>query len=273
MSINTPRRIYPIEAKQDLKTLLEWVKRQPEQIVYDLQEVIFNFIRVLTDNSFRKTIVVQRRQYQVPQDFLSMPREESNKYEDWLNNHSDQVPVDPWDKRIAEVCQKHQLSPDKYGEFVLNYLYFGEVTPVGELVTLENDLSIDEPKYKARISIHKDKDDLPEGVYIRLYQDTTKNQLHEYIDKNWQIITFLQQFLAPFPSTRNRKAWLFKRDLVIFLNHSLGRNAPKIIDQIMSDFITDENYDKDEKKYNLNDSNIRKIVSDFYKDIQNSSDI
>jgi len=273
MSINITRRIYPVEVKKDLVVLLEWVSKQPDKTVYDFQEVIFNIIRVVTESSFRKTVLDLRQKYQLPEDFYTTPRDDDPKYEEWLNGHSDKVPVDPWDKRIAKVCQKYQLNPDKYGEFVLNYLYFGEVLPVGELVTLENDLSIDEPKYKARISLHKDKEDLPEGAYIRLYKDTTKNQLHEYIEKNWQIISFLQLLLTAFPTGRNRKAWLFRRDLVIYLHHSLGKEAPQIIDEIMKDFLTDENYDQDEEKYNLNDSNIRKIASDFYKDIQHSSDI
>ena len=273
MSIKITKRTYPTDVKTELEILLGWVISQSPQTVYDLREVILNIIRVISNSVFRGAIALLRQKYQVPTDFYKYPRNKDDKYENWLNDHADQVPVDPWDKRLAEVCQKHQLNPDKYGEFILNYLFFGEVFPVGELVTLENELSVDEPRYKARISIHKDKDPQPEGAYIRLYKDTTKNQLHEYIEKNWQIISFLQQFLTPFPATRNRKAWLFKRDLVIYLYHSLGKNTPEILDEIDRLFISDQSNSEKIDRYTPADSNIRKIASDFHKDIQQSSDI
>ena len=274
MSIKINKRSYSPDVVNDLNNLLVWIKKQSSDKIYTLQEIIFNTIRILTNDSYRQNIALLRKAFGIPRDFYTSGRVKNDEYyEEWLNQQADSVPVDPWHKEIADLCQKHNLNPDRYGEFVLNYLYFSEVTPVGELVTLENTLSTDEPKYKSRIICkYKDKAELPEGLYIQLYKDTTINQLHEYINKNQRIIWFLQKLTLPYSKIRNRKWWMVKRDIEIFLYHETGMNAPKIREKIAGDFLTEEDTVYDQNKYILDDSTVRTIVSDIYKTVFHSSD-
>lgn len=278
MSIKITRRVYSEEIQREFRIMLDWVKKQKSELLFDLQEVIFNILRVITNSEFRERISAFRKAFNVPADFYIEGRiHEDDRYEAWLNSQGKGVPVDPWDKTIQKLCSENHLNPNKYGEFMLNYLFFGDVIPFGEFVTLENALSIYEPKYKARLVVKSsDYGDIPEGVYIRIYKDITINQIHEYIEKNKEIIWFLQEIIEPFPKTRNRKIPLFKRDLEVYLYHELGYKSTDIANAIDDNFIGKKNdgveLNKNESFF-LDDSNIRKIASDINKAIQSSSDI
>lgn len=272
MSIKIVKRIYSEDIKKELSTLLEWVKKQTPEILFGLQEIIFSTLRIIIDNSFRTEIASLRRNYNIPSDFYTnYQAANDDKHEEWLNKNSNKVPTDPWDKEIKKLCVDHNLDPNRYGEFILNYLYFGGVLPISEFVTLENTLTTDEPKYKTRLIVKfKDNRDLPEGVYIRIYKDTTINQIHEYINKNQRLIGFLRKLIDPFPKIRNRKIPLFKRDLEVFLLHSMGKHTKEIASLLDKEynFLTDA----EREKFYLEEPNIRKIASDMYKSIVSSFD-
>lgn len=265
------------DIRKDLEILLKWLKNLNKEEIYFFQETILNVIKLLKDPKFREKIASLRIGYKIPNEQLyAYDYTEFEWKKDADGGYSKRTaPLSLFDKPIEAFCREFSLSAYRYGEFVINYLYFANVVPPKPEVMYGDIPMKDEFKYKARVEINMGGGSFPQVGYIRFFQNTSKNKLKKFVDANWKAIQGIQKHLDPYPHTRTRNLLVFKRDIQIYLLHCLGNKSPEIGRVIDEDFVPQDKDISDEELnlFVLDDANIRKVVANVKREISKSSDV
>lgn len=272
-----------------LERFYQWVSKQKAEGLYFYQEFVLTILFLLTSVEFEKEVSLIRKKLDVPEEwYLSGMKGIGfdrwwKEWNEWCRKSSNNRPskLELLRGESSRLCKDFKLEFVRYGHLIDFFVYAGDMVAL-EPLEVGNVFSGEEFRYKARIEIkHIDEfykeflphAPFPEGAYIRFFRDTTKRKLHEFIDRNWDIIKDAQQYLEDYPFSRSRNPRIFKRDVMVFLLHRLGNNAPRISEKIANSLIeqTEEYPDEDayEDIFTMDDSNIRKVVSDMTNEINN----
>lgn len=268
------------QIKEELETLKQWLQKRDESWVQDNQEIILTTVYLLKNIEFKKEINSLRKIHKVPEKWHSARKREDSIYEEWWEFIENKKPTPPFtimDREIIEICKKYKVNHKRYGNFVIEYLYFGDATPIRDYYYL-NFNARGEYRYKARIELdfgegmYDVPTNTPQKGYIRFFKDTTKNRLIKFIKENWDNIKQIQSNLQPYP--HSRKFGSFKRDIQIYLIHLLGKKPDEIIEQVKKENIP--NYEtldmyeleKLEKPYDLGENAVYELIKDIDKRIR-----
>lgn len=252
----------------DLNLLLEWVKGTGAETAHLYQESIFNIIRLLRNQKFRKEIVRLREKYEVPKHFYALGGRSINKAGEigyWLENEAVGAPVVPYEKDISDICEKFHLNPLTYGGFVIDYLYYGEVTPLRPYLHTSVYISEEDFRHKATLELDCNGSGFsqyPTVGRIKFFRNTTKNGLKRFINRNWEQIKKIQRHLQLYPNPKNYRN--LKRDAEIYILHLLGNKAPEIAN-ILEGWAKGIESQRESDLYCLEDTNIRQVIKDINK--------
>ncbi|HEV2339634.1 MAG TPA: hypothetical protein VGT05_02575 [Patescibacteria group bacterium] len=290
------------ELRQNILDLLYIVPFIGPEITYSDQEFYVALLPLLFNTRFRNRIKELREQLKIPQDWYGKLRDDvgaDGTWEDWVDARIPDVPKEPSHKLIIELSAEFDLDPLSYGMFLLDYLYFSCIDI--ESINSREIVAKEEFKHKARIviqgggRINQTKKDNKIFAYIQIYKDTTPTGIEEFYRKNEKTIIGIQKYLDDYPIDRVRNVKTFTREVEVFLFDALGYNARQIANilsnapdpEVLENF-RKENEDyfaelpslshedkvveiistrKDKEIYELSDSDVRTIVSNFKKDL------
>lgn len=269
-----------IDIRDDLKELLFWIKDESDQEVNLYQEILLNVLRIITDKTFRNEIQTLRRKFSIPSSWYKekkfklihmavwrnkklndIQKELGNSYiieeDQWIKNNPETFNnLQSWDdKLIVELAVKYNLHPRRYGDFLIEYLYFGCLVP--SIFTTFEWFTEDESRYKTRFEFEPENPP-NSGIVgcIRFFQDTSISQLQEFIKTHSAYIENIKKHLEKYPIQQKNRSDTFKFHLKVYLMYCIGYTD------------TDINCEFPE----TDTSNIRKDISIMKKRIRLSAD-
>lgn len=268
------------QLRQDLELFREQIRSEKHPLirkwVQDQQEYILGQLSLILNPIFRDTIEEWREKHKIPLF------EGGKFHRDWIMEHLlENLPDDDTDERIYTLCKRCHVNPKIYGAFVITYLYYRDPRPyrMEKLSPFSQDphfRAVDEFRYKSRIELdhgmprEEEYTDNTQRLSIRIFKDTTKGRLIEFIEENWKDIQELQKDLLPYP--HRKKYEKFERDIQVYILYLLGNSASDIANIMQRENIPDELDDVTsielEKDYLLEMSRISEIVSDVAKSIK-----
>lgn len=284
------------ELRQNILDLLYIVPFLGSKLTYNEQEFYIALLPLLFNSKFRNRIKELREQLNIPQDWHGTLRDDagSSVWDTWVDARPN-TPKEPTHKLIVELSAEFDLDPLRYGMFLLDYLYFSSIDMEGSMELVAKD----EFKRKARIVLQEGnnmkKNNHNLVAYIQIYKDTTRTSLEEFYRENEKTIWGIQKYLDNYPIERVRSVKTFIRDLEVFLFDALDYNAPQIANilsnapdpEVLENFRKEnEEYlselpslmpldkvieivstRKDKEIYQLSDSEVRTIISNFKNDL------
>jgi len=256
--------------KPDLDQLLTWIQDKNNEEVQQRQEEIITTLGLVINPRFQKIIKLHRIKFKVPTKWHT-PKHSDDLYDEYLDYHDKikTAPTNVYDPAITHICDSFGLDRKKYREFILDYMYYGNVWVYAppHYKWFEHFYMKDEYRHRARFEIdygegkEEKLTDQPQKASIRIYQDTSKTGLIEFIENNWLEISKIQKELPEYP--HSKRYGRFKRDIQIYILHLLGKNTNEIAK------ILDENIPEDiaNKAYYVDGSAIRQTAVDIEKRI------
>jgi len=244
--------------EKDLLKLREIIQKKDSAWVNNNQEAIFTVLYLLLSADFSNKIARLREKHSIPKEWHTKEKltdEDWERWEKWTLETKPTPPRSSYDEDIVTLCREVGINPMEYGEFIVGYLYFGQIMftwPMGF-----NIQTADEYRYRAKLEadygngLYDISTNTPQKGYIRFYKDTTQNQLISFIKNNWKDIQSIQQDLLPYPHPK--KYSVFKRDILIYLHHLFGNKAPTIANEVASI--------SDNEGYAVDDVEVRQIIS------------
>lgn len=256
--------------KHIIRSYLANKVRQSNQEKSDLtiwQEHILTTLALILNPKFRERINSWREEYNFSEFDTS-----SSDYIDWAKHQNPSPPYKNTDAKIYDLCADCRVDFKKYGTFIINYLYYGFVTPSGKSRIPFNLNPYFAPKeeyrYKSRIELDYGIGK-PDGyksklhkANIRIFGNTSQKNLINFIKVNWSYIVKLQKELEPYPHIS--KYDNIKREVQVYIFYLLGETATGNADRLSKENIPGnlppEITEELEKEYNLYEDNINKIV-------------
>lgn len=244
--------------EKDVDDYFFWLKNTEEKDIRSSRERALCILRLITQKGFKEDIEAFRKEINLP------PKEKLDEEltgystSDWTDDNPD-APQWYTDERIVDLCKKYQLDVARYQEFVWSYLYYGGCYPFLPFDMMHT-ITPDEARYKARLELLKDGRDMPKAAYIRFYQDTSINQLINFIEANKNTIKIYQKGLTKYPIKYSHHMGTFKQHLSIYLYYLQGKTDKEIRDIA-----------EDKLKLRIDEDRVRKIISDMKKLISQSS--
>jgi hypothetical protein len=268
---------------EDVQKYYGYIKSKDAKWVYSNQESILITLSMFLNPKFHQKIKELRQKYSIPESWYSTGDRKQVRLE-WLEWHDSafyqgkEVPTEE-SEEIVDICKSCSVDPQMYGYFVSTYFYYGEINPDISDFTLP---SAGEFKFKARLE-HASGDELKHLAekqdsiaFIRFYEDTTINQLHEFIEINKEVIKFIQKSLADSPGKfpHSKIYGRFKRDLEIYLLHLMGNKTAQIAETLklnIPDNADGKKLTELENLYELEDAHIRQIIKDLGKHVKQAA--
>lgn len=268
------------QTAKELEEIKNWVQTKNEDWLTKTQEIMLTVLYLLTNQVFKENIGYLRTIYNIPKKFYESGKNDdklSNEQLKWIDEQTTNPPFICDHEDIIKLCNLCGVDSERYGQFVINYLYFGKVTPI-PFYTGYSWIAIDEFKYKARIeTVYKFVDKgfgnnrhteaYIDNGHIRFYKDTTINQLIKFIKANKKDIRDIQTRMTKYP--HSKKYGRFKRDIQIYILHLLGQNSEKIAQTIQDENIPADVTNQDKYKiYEPEETAVRQIISDIESKIR-----
>ena len=241
--------------QDEIKQLLFWYGITKRDKILQSKDYVLNILRVFLYTDFIDEVEKLRKTINLPARSQLENDPDERGVTKWLEKHPD-APQGGFDSRIQDLCNKYQLDPIRYADFVDGYLYYWEAHPFLPLnisPMLEN-----EAKYKSKLEFIYENGNDPKAGYIRFYKDTTPNQLIQFVKANSQVIRQWQKSLTKYPHQKSHHMGTFVEHIRIFLLYIKGhtdREINKIIRQ--------------ETKMDIDEDRIRKIISEMKKTVRN----
>lgn len=257
------------KVKGDLQKLHAFIQKKDGAWVNEYQEKIFAVLYMILNEDFRNKVEQLRKKYSIPEEWHTKEKltdKDWNYWEKWVEETEPTPPRTAYDEEIHLLCQEVGIDPIEYGEFVVGYLYFGDVNIIRSMgFNIQTD---DEYRYKAKLEtehglgLYDIPAITPQKGYIRFYKDTTKNQLIKFIEERWEYIERLKKDLPKYPHTK--KYGRFKRDVQIYILHLLGQNTPSILDELTKSIKDiDRELTEEENSYFLDEPSVRQVIKDI----------
>ncbi len=259
--------------KREIEHLIEWVVNTDWQYIHDNQERIITSVSLLLNPNFRTEINQIRTSYKIPKRFYTNPSNDKtwNKILNWVESQTSTPPYYQDDPIFISLSQKYNFELRIYWDFLIGLIYENDILPQSHF-SLNHRKSSEEHRFKARLEIidrHNREliinEKEPIG-YIRIYKDTSINQLHNFIDENKEAINSIKRELENYPQVSNNGS--FKRDLLIFLYSIQNYSSTEIADKITEDLEKDKLKLKlSEDEIVLEENNVRQIIRNIKKQI------
>ena len=231
--------------KTDLEDFSQLVQKADGERVGDYQEIILNVLRLVLDRNFQTRVDQIRHVQNIPPSWCTEKKfhqvfsnfcyhtfvhgkPETEKLDNTLNPFNKEKDVwarsnpnaitQPEHKTIASLAIEFSVHPERYGDFLLSYIYHGYMAPF----VFKNIKFIPkgENRFNTRLILTPDKPDPLQMVgYIQFFRETTPSQICNFVESNKDLINALKKGLDEYPITQNSSSGTFKQSLVYFLDY------------------------------------------------------
>ncbi|MFA7300800.1 MAG: hypothetical protein WC069_00615 [Candidatus Shapirobacteria bacterium] len=258
--------------RKNFECLLDQVSKNEEEKVEKYQEQYMTIVSLISDKQFLNRIIKMRHSFKIPNEFYGQDKEKKG-YDSYLDyvNKTPNTPVNSYDKPIVELCNEYNVEWKLYGDMILDFLYYGTVgvSVPPDYEWFEYHFTPEEYRYKTKIELDygeaREKfvdSEVPIKLSLRIYKDTTKTKLINFIKENWKDISNIKKSLCSYPLSKKYK--YFRRDLLVYIYYKLGYKVKEILEKL--NYVSD---DEDPKNfYNIENTAVRQIVVDFKKRIK-----